>query len=784
MQNEITQDLPNPEKRFGHTITLIGNERAILFGGAVGDGVYRITNDTFSFDCRTNKWSILKPKKSEDAPSPRAAHGSTAVEANQLVIFGGAHSHGNLVDNVLYLLKLGSNETNGKWVKVPIEGQKPASRYGHSMIFFKPFIIVAGGNIVSECSNEVWMLSTDKSPFFWTRLEFTDPQPCPRVYHSVSIWKSVNRGDMVLLFGGRNAKNAALNDLWGLRRHKNGVWDWIQAPAKNNSIIPVERYQHSMICMNDLILIMGGRNNSTAPNNEIPFNIYNLETSEWIKFEGLNRFRHVSWLSYNRLYTHGGFENSLPNVPTSLLTSIDLIDLLDNNPDLQKNIEKPSENNMIFESGTSSQKHKYVLTNDVLVAHFKEDKGVLQYVNINDLSSEPIKLEYIQPSIQTEDYIKNLYSTIIKYLLKPFQWKPSQDFSFAIKPEIIKALCMEMIKVLKQTPSLIRLRPGVKIFGSIHGQFSDLMRFFQKYGIPDNNPNYEKKADIEALDYLFLGNFIDRGTYSLETICLLFALKLKFPDHIHLLRGSHEDKQINFSEGLAYECEKRLKEDITNPDSVYNKLNEVFEYLSFAAIIGDNIFCVHSGIGVSLEKVSQIENLKKPFKIDFNDVKSPEQKLVMDLLWSDPVLNIDDAENKNNDNRGYLGKRKLVRYGTDRIQSFLDKNNLQIIIRSHEFVMDGAEEFGETNLYTVFSCTEYGGVTENDAAIFHYHKHSKKLNTFTIPIIKGSTKWYNLTNLRRTGMNRDPNMVIENDNEVFDPKDRPVTPPRRISKKK
>ena len=89
------------------------------------------------------------------------------------------------------------------------------------------------------------------------------------------------------------------------------------------------------------------------------------------------------------------------------------------------------------------------------------------------------------------------------------------------------------------------MRPGVKIFGSIHGQFADLLRFFKEYGIPDDDYSFENKGDIEAIEYLFLGNYIDRGTNSLEVICLLLALKLKFPDHIHLLRGSHEDKKIN-----------------------------------------------------------------------------------------------------------------------------------------------------------------------------------------------------------------------------------------------
>ncbi len=241
MEIEIKQENTNPERRFGHTLTMISKERAILFGGAVGDGIYKITNDTFSYDCRSNVWTIIHPKNNTDCPSPRAAHASTGVEANQLVIFGGAHSHGNLVDNELYLLKLSSNEANGKWVKVPIKGERPPPRYGHTMVFFKPYILVIGGNKGNEPSNEVWCLCIDKSPFYWEKLNFEEPVPRPRVYHATAVWRSTERGDMVLLFGGRDGKQKALNDLWGLRRHKTGVWDWIIAPYKTK-VAPMPRY--------------------------------------------------------------------------------------------------------------------------------------------------------------------------------------------------------------------------------------------------------------------------------------------------------------------------------------------------------------------------------------------------------------------------------------------------------------------------------------------------------------------------------------------------------------
>jgi len=125
------------------------------------------------------------------------------------------------------------------------------------------------------------------------------------------------------------------------------------------------------------------------------------------------------------------------------------------------------------------------------------------------------------------------------------------------------------------------IRPPVKIIGDLHGQYVDLMRFFDIWKAPSDT------GDIHAYDYLFLGNYIDKGQYSLEVICLLFALKLKYPKQIMLLRGNHEDKNVNKYLGFGDECAKRLGEDINDPNSVFMKINEAFEQMPLAAIVSD-----------------------------------------------------------------------------------------------------------------------------------------------------------------------------------------------------
>lgn len=116
------------------------------------------------------------------------------------------------------------------------------------------------------------------------------------------------------------------------------------------------------------------------------------------------------------------------------------------------------------------------------------------------------------------------------------------DMRFNIKKELVIRLCEETIKVLEREPTLLRLAPPLKLFGNINGNFADLMRLFEQYDQP--NDNYGE-GDIERINYLFMGDYVDKGKFGLETICLLFALKLRYPDQLYIMRGHHEDKRIN-----------------------------------------------------------------------------------------------------------------------------------------------------------------------------------------------------------------------------------------------
>ena len=576
-------------------------------------------------------------------------------------------------------------------------------------------------------------VNIENSPFRWEKINIKGNQkPEARVYHSCCIWQTTNKSQMILIFGGRNSSGKAMNDLWGLRRHNNGVWDWLAAPYKKdtNSNIPINRYQHTGLCFQNLFLLVGGRSGGSkdVEGNELTIDLFDLDNSDWHNLSGIRRFRHVTWVYNSCLYIYGG-EPSMPD--DMLLVKIDLLKELERLPglDLKKimgtssNTNNPGNNR--YETPNIGG---YALSNSCIVAEPYQGQATIRKVKIADLEREGIKIDK-QVNIEDKNEFKDFLNDLVARLTQTQEWSPPKENQFFLDSQTCHVICDHVIEILSQEPqALLRLRPPVKIFGSIHGQFGDLLRIFEEFGNP--------VEDMEGLDYLFLGNYVDRGLYSLEVIFLLFTLKILYPRQIHLLRGSHEDPQVNIKDGLGEECRLRLNERIDSKHSVFARINKVFEYLPLAAVVASKIFCVHSGIGddKSLSKVTQIDNIKLPYQFNYSD------NMVTDLMWSDPVLNEMETENTSNEIRQEISKR-IVRFGLDRIENFLQKNGLEVIVRSHECVKDGIEKFGTANLYTIFSCTDYGGEHRNKAAILIVNKNWTQIDAKWIECQPGNTFW-------------------------------------------
>jgi diadenosine tetraphosphatase ApaH/serine/threonine PP2A family protein phosphatase len=199
------------------------------------------------------------------------------------------------------------------------------------------------------------------------------------------------------------------------------------------------------------------------------------------------------------------------------------------------------------------------------------------------------------------------------------------------------------------------------------------------------------------------------------------ALKIKYPNQIHLLRGNHEDRWINSAFGFQVELVSRMNDDENNP-VIFTRFNDFFDYLPLAAIINDTVLCLHGGIGSNIATVSDIEKINRPLEV-IHEVTNLDQQLVVDILWSDPTDSDVETGIQPNSTRDPTGVGNIVKFGPDRVEEFLKNNNLTLILRAHECVMDGFERFAGGKLITVFSATDYCGKHKNAGAILFLTKN-------------------------------------------------------------
>eukprot|EP00621_Florenciella_sp_RCC1693_P003741 CAMPEP_0182525344 /NCGR_PEP_ID=MMETSP1323-20130603/2417_1 /TAXON_ID=236787 /ORGANISM="Florenciella parvula, Strain RCC1693" /LENGTH=324 /DNA_ID=CAMNT_0024734047 /DNA_START=117 /DNA_END=1090 /DNA_ORIENTATION=- len=248
----------------------------------------------------------------------------------------------------------------------------------------------------------------------------------------------------------------------------------------------------------------------------------------------------------------------------------------------------------------------------------------------------------------------------------------------------VKALCQKAREILVDESNVQRVDAPVTICGDIHGQFYDLVELFKIGGdCPDRN-------------YLFLGDFVDRGYYSVETFLLLLALKVRYPDRITLIRGNHESRQITQVYGFYDECLKKY-----GSVNVWRYCTEIFDFLSLSAIIDDRIFCVHGGLSPSMNSLDQIRIIDRKQEV-------PHDGAMCDLLWSDPEEI--DGWGLSPRGAGYL-------FGGDVVEKFNSQNNLELIARAHQLVMEGYKLLFNNALVTVWSAPNYCYRCGNVAAI-------------------------------------------------------------------
>ncbi|KAG6387461.1 hypothetical protein SASPL_152651 [Salvia splendens] len=237
----------------------------------------------------------------------------------------------------------------------------------------------------------------------------------------------------------------------------------------------------------------------------------------------------------------------------------------------------------------------------------------------------------------------------------------------------VKDLCLKAVEILVEESNVQRVDAPVTICGDIHGQFYDMKELFRVGG------------DCPKTNYLFLGDFVDRGFYSVETFLLLLALKVY---------------------GFYDECLRKY-----GSINVWRYCTEIFDYLSLSALIDNKIFCVHGGLSPAISTLDQIRTIDRKQEV-------PHEGAMCDLLWSDPE-DIVDGWGLSPRGAGFL-------FGGSVVTTFNHSNNIDYICRAHQLVMEGYKWMFNEQIVTVWSAPNYCYRCGNIAAILELDENLEK----------------------------------------------------------
>ena len=251
--------------------------------------------------------------------------------------------------------------------------------------------------------------------------------------------------------------------------------------------------------------------------------------------------------------------------------------------------------------------------------------------------------------------------------------------------EDMMVLCDQVRTLLLEESNIQPVSSPVTVCGDIHGQFWDLLELFRVGG------------DLPDTSYIFMGDVVDRGFFSLETFSLLMALKARYPGRMTLLRGNHESRQITQVYGFYDECMQKY-----GSASVWKSCCQVFDYLNIAAIIDGRVLCVHGGLSPELRSLDQIRTIMRMQEV-------PHEGPFCDLMWSDP----EDIETWSVSPRGagWLFGRMVTK-------EFNHLNGLELIARAHQLVQEGYKLMHDDHIVTVWSAPNYCYRCGNVASVF------------------------------------------------------------------
>ena len=253
--------------------------------------------------------------------------------------------------------------------------------------------------------------------------------------------------------------------------------------------------------------------------------------------------------------------------------------------------------------------------------------------------------------------------------------------------DLLKKTISATRDVFAKEQSMLNVQSPVTVVGDLHGNLLDLLTIFKKCGLPPDTR------------YIFLGDLIDRGEFSLETIIFIYLLKICYPKEIFIIRGNHELRGVCLKFGFSAEIKKKYTDD-----TIFQEFSKTFGYTPIAALIDSTILCIHGGIGPCVNSIKEIAAARRPMRRVRKKLPS------FDILWSDPC---DDITEYQRSHRGYghlFGKEHCI--------EFEKNNSLSLIIRGHEVATNGVNYCFDGRIITVFSASNYcnmyndGGIVE------------------------------------------------------------------------
>ncbi|XP_027157608.1 serine/threonine-protein phosphatase BSL3 isoform X1 [Coffea eugenioides] len=717
---------PGPGPRYGHVMALVGQRYLMAIGGNDGK---RPLADVWALDTAAKPYEWRKLEPEGEGPPPCMYATASARSDGLLLLCGGRDANSVPLASAYGLAK----HRDGRWEWAIAPGVSPSPRYQHAAVFVNARLHVSGGALgggrMVEDSSSVAVLDTAAGVWCDTKSVVTSPRTgrysadaaggdaavelTRRCRHAAAAV-----GDLIFIYGGLRggvllddllvAEDLAASETTAAASHAAAAAAASNVqPGRLTGRYVDERMRQSVPeAVTDGAVVLG---NPVAP--PVNGDMYTDISTENAMLQGSRRLsKGVDYLVEASAAEAEAISATLAAAKARFNGEVDRPDRGDRGPEATPSGKQISSLIKPDSAASNNSAPAGVRLHHRAVVVAAETGGALggmvRQLSIDQFENEGRRVSYGTPESATaarklldrQMSINSVPKKVIAHLLKPRGWKPPVRRQFFLDCNEIADLCDSAERIFSSEPTVLQLKAPIKIFGDLHGQFGDLMRLFDEYGSPST------AGDIAYIDYLFLGDYVDRGQHSLETITLLLALKVEYPHNVHLIRGNHEAADINALFGFRIECIERMGER----DGIWawHRINRLFNWLPLAALIEKKIICMHGGIGRSINHVEQIESIQRPITMEAGSI------VLMDLLWSDPTEN-DSVEGLRPNARG----PGLVTFGPDRVMEFCNNNDLQLIVRAHECVMDGFERFAQGHLITLFSATNYCGTANNAGAI-------------------------------------------------------------------